>query len=515
METTVEDDKKVVLLDSQTDHFLDLIRVLMTYHLVVDTSVMGAGKTVMSIAVAQKFGMKLFIVAPNSAISVWERHCDRYGIDEDNRFIISYTSLASKTGYQPGHGYLKREDREIITDEFDRYGNLIQIKTIDTSFTPTDKLHEAVKTGTLFIFDEAQNMKNRSQKTLACTALVDRLLYQGCEKSRCLLLSGTLVDKEEHSINIMRLAGFAPNKELYVYNRSAKVLQLTGLHDMIRMFTRFWPEDTKRFLNLTPLPQRVEEVAPFIFQLFVQVFKTHLIRAMSMKSVEIDIKNGFYDVDAEDRAQLAKVVKGIAITLGYDEHTGGLKNSFCDLTKEWMAVEWLKRDVFINCIRATLKAKPKAKVVMFINYLDTLTYLEFALKKHRIMFTTVDGTVVGRDRVKAYDKFNRNKSCSVLLATPGTTACAVSLDDTVGDAPRYTFISPTYNIQNEMQCVGRTARQTTKSLVTVRLVYVKECKLELGVINALARKGMNMKQVLDVQVKDGWKFPSDYENEVN
>lgn len=80
-------------------------------------------------------------------------------------------------------------------------------------------------------------------------------------------------------------------------------------------------------------------------------------------------------------------------------------------------------------------------------------------------------------------------------------------------------MNPGYSIQQLHQASGRTARSEAKSKATVRMVYGKLCNCdtedlilkEQRILDALTRKNKTYKSYLDQAVKDGIKFPGEYD----
>ena len=112
-------------------------------------------------------------------------------------------------------------------------------------FRVTPKFEELVKMGILLIFDEAQNVKNKSDQAEACRTLAVYILSQ-TGSSRFMLLSGSPIDKEEHAINMMQLMGFIRSRRLFVYHKDSDRLELRGAQELVSYCNNVDPESTAR-----------------------------------------------------------------------------------------------------------------------------------------------------------------------------------------------------------------------------------------------------------------------------
>lgn len=84
--------------------------------------------------------------------------------------------------------------------------------------------------------DEIQNIKNISDQFLACQALMKPILTGPHENSsRCLLLSGSPIDRKEHSVHLFRSVGIQKADQLARINLQTYSMDWTGLEE-IRQF---------------------------------------------------------------------------------------------------------------------------------------------------------------------------------------------------------------------------------------------------------------------------------------
>lgn len=135
--------------------------------------------------------------------------------------------------------------------------------------------------------------------------------------------------------------------------------------------------------------------------------------------------------------------------------------------------------------------------------MDTLEALTESLKEFNPI--VLCGSVKGKNlktnegkRDELIRKFQEDKNSRLIISIIRVITESISLHDTKGDEPRYTFLSPSYELLLMHQACGRTLRdgKNTKSNVTVRFVYIKKGELEMEINNALSRKSQNLKDAL-------------------
>ena len=397
--------KDIFLYPNQVPHVESLISILKRSHVAFDMSMMGAGKTYVASEVASRFGFKnVVIVCPASVTGKWESMKIYKDLFTEKFIVLSYESLRStKSSLNLGgprllsHGLLYRKDPNPFetvgskSEDFDLQteasklpsipgGKLIKSRpqgksptegpndsrpmaeeeVLRTEFFPSDELTKMIKEGCLFIFDEAQKIKNKSAQWLATRCIANTLLSIG-GKSRFLLLSGTPIDKEEHAINLMQMMGFIKSVKLFdtvsetgssskasgpgssskaskagpTYatqvvkssERSLKTVKLIGTKELIQFCmsinekAKATTEKIVRLLNgannfgLGDKFSIREGVIHLCYRLFQEVIKKEITASMappdlSEKGIVLDIKNGYYKFEkfaiTKDRKEIFK-----------------------------------------------------------------------------------------------------------------------------------------------------------------------------------------------------------------
>jgi len=166
-----------------------------------------------------------------------------------------------------------------------------------------------------------------------------------------------------------------------------------------------------------------------------------------------------------------------------------------------------------------LMSDPNCKVIVGVHYLDTLNVLKDSLKDFSPII--LQGSVKGKDARTGEDKrsclvreFQTNPKKRLIIAIVKVISVSISLHDTVGDAPRIMYLSPSYELLQMYQATGRILRDgdSTKSDATIRFVYLQGGELETAIMNALARKSIVLKDTLIRS--DDIRLPGDYETYV-
>jgi superfamily II DNA or RNA helicase len=188
------------LLSFQLQHVKSMIYLLQNQKkkAIVDLSDTGTGKTYCALAVAKSCGMIPIIVAPKSALSVWERVLKIFHIKA--RFLTNYESMIKCKGYS-GTGervycpFIKAEKvraEKRLSRRERRAGKMPGMKT--TTIFEWQNFEEVLgDRNVLLIFDEAHKCKNRS----TCNSQLLRETTKTPENVKILMLSATISQSSE------------------------------------------------------------------------------------------------------------------------------------------------------------------------------------------------------------------------------------------------------------------------------------------------------------------------------
>lgn len=120
-------------------------------------------------------------------------------------------------------------------------------------------------------------------------------------------------------------------------------------------------------------------------------------------------------------------------------------------------------------------------VVVFFNFTRSLTELASVLGVDYI-----DGSVPQEKRDYLIDEFQRD-GANVLVINAATGGTGISLHDTLGNRPRYSFISPSFNAKEFAQVLGRIHRNGAKSDAQQKLLVTHDSIEEYVVSKVLGK----------------------------
>ena len=494
--------KNVQLKPHQPPHVENLMTMLETETTVFDMSTMGLGKTYTSTECVVQLGIEnVFIVCPVSMETKWREVMKQHRVP--NVIITSFASLRSVSGCQPKHGFLKRISVN-STKDFFTDGTPKKVE----SFELTDKFVKLIDQGMVMIVDEVHNLKNISEQFRACKLLTDAINQSGTA-SRCILLSGTPVDKEEQTMKMLRLMGLYTHPE-------------TSLLGMANFVQKLCTKDRNRVAKIvaeTP-SKTAPEMVHLCHVLFRDIVCDYWVSTMPNGEETIDAKNGYYRMEEKDSRFLEFYIDTLHKNSGFTTLTtrpdgegmvtidGGKLGA---IVKSLEGIEQSKIPLFERLVRETLLKHPNSKVCVGLNYVQrTLFNLADRLKDLRPILITGETPKAQREAI--IRKFQEpNLGSRLILANIKCLSTGVDLDDKQGDYPRFVFASPNYNIVDLHQFSRRFIRVDTVGVPSFRFVYGSCARKEKSILNALARKSNVMQEILKEQTQAGIKFPGDYD----
>lgn len=494
----------IELQPQQQAHVDRLAEILGKHKCAIDLSVMGAGKTYTAsyLSLLPQLGFAhVVIVCPVSVQPKWNSMGKKHAVPILK--CISYHNLRAAKGRQPAHGMLHRFDQPV--DVNGRNVNRVR-------FEATEELKQAADEGLLLVVDEFQHLKNISAQFEAARSLVKAV--KGSSRSRCLLLSGSPFDRVEHSVALLKTLGIMVADELTVYDRSSRTTRWTGAQEVV---------DACKGIN-EQMTQQVVEAWKFCaptqmaYQLFQQVVKPAVQSSMPQPALDHQVSkyNAFYAMDPpETLPKLVASIDALKGVVGYnsakntvDFATSGVTNTMGALTMALLAIERLKLPTMISAARKYLQGNPHSKLVVCVNYTDSINELREELASFAPL--VLDGRVPMEARACVIDRFQQpDLGWRLLIGNVHVCSTGIDLDDKHGHIPRLCIVSPSYHTLTIHQLGHRFLRLDSKGSSEVQMFYIKEAT-ELPVLTALAKKGGVMKETAERQVEDGVIFPSDY-----
>lgn len=509
-----ESSEEIILLPPQMPHIARLQNILQRHSFALDLSALGSGKMFCSSHIAIKSGLPhVIVIAPVSVQPKWQEMHEKYGVPIKHN--LSYCGLRSIKGKQPKHELLSRRDYTVVAAQPRGPPRSIE----KTDFEVTDTFKVLVKEGVLLILDEMQHLKNVSSQFAACQTLI-RAITDSCAaggRSRVLLLSGSPIDKQEQAVTLFRTVSIMRHAELCKFNPGTRTMELRGVSEIVDFCRSVDNLATERILATRRYWYCSESVMrPMCYTLFQEVLKPNFSNAMLPPALAGTLHkwNAFYRVDDEaDRTALLGGVRALESAVHYNRDTGQVSmaegvDSLRALCAALVRIENAKIRTFARVALKALRSDPQRKVVICLNYTDSLQRLKALLANYTPL--VLNGAVPKHERKRIIDDFQvPSDEHRVLLGNASVCSTGIDLDDKHGAWPRLALISPNYSTLTLYQLGHRFQRMDTKSDGTVHMVFAKHAH-ELPILNALARKGSIMRETTPEQAEAGIKFPGEY-----
>lgn len=427
-----------------------IIRALSQHGGAIDSSMTGTGKTVVASHVAAKGYKNVGVICPKIVIPHWEDELKDAGVTP--LFVSNYEKI--RTGKSP---FLTKRGKKIFTWHL-----------------PKD---------TLLIWDEVHKSKGpftqNAQMLVAATT-------QGLHN---LMVSATACEDPTE----MRAIGYALG--LHNLNQSAN-----GMRSWVGWMKEHgcWKDQWHKWnrgglAHLKRLNKTIYEGG-----LGVALRLGDLPGAFS--------ENHVYVERAEYAAQrdIVKAYKGLNISDEVLERLVGVQEekSFHDKVRADKATEEERAELGINVLTEILRARQLTEalkvpdlidqahqaikedwsVIVFVNFRDTAEALWNALPDPGIII----GGQAADDRQGHITRFQTNKNRAIVVMT-SAGGVGVSLHDTDGRFPRQAILSPTFNLKEHIQALGRAHRAGSKSPVVQRIMVAANT-IEEKVVDLLEQK---------------------------
>lgn len=484
---------EIELYEYQKPHCEKIIRSLKTRKSYIDCSTMGTGKTVMALYIAKKLKLDIYVICPVSMKEVWKETAERYKIKIID--IISYQTLRGVKNKKISHNYLTRRDYKDIKNGRD---------TDITKYEITEKMKKIINDGIFCIFDEIQNVKNKTAQAKACTTITTNI--KG--RSRIALLSATPIDKMEQIGNIYKMMGIIKtDEELTTSESFGREFEYSGLQKIINIAKQINIKETIKIINENGINTKTAN--KIAYEILTKIMKNEYINIAikpKTETIKNDIKDGEYNLSEKYMKKIKEGIDLIHLSVVMKNNKIEKIDDISGVMKGMHKIEEAKIKIITRLVREKMNER-RRKVIIYVNYKDSIETLKEKLSEYKILI--MDGSTKQKDRMKITNQFNYpNSKYRILIANMRVGGTGISLHDTDGRYPRTMYIVPTYSIMDLHQATGRVNRAGTKSQPEIRFIYSK--MKESSLINALARK----KEILkESSTKEGQDiiFPGEYE----
>ena len=400
----------------------------------LDTSHVGTGKTVVAAHLAKVLKRPVAVLCPKAVIPSWERELKETGIEP--LFVLNYEKI--RTGKTE---WMSKRGKKIMT------WNL-----------PSD---------TLVLVDEVHKCKGPYTQN---AQLLVSLVTQGYSVHA---MSATAAEDPTE----MRPIGYVLG--LHNLNKASD-----GLKSWFSWMMQFGCSQNQ--WNAWELRRKTK--------------LSDLNKVMYNKNVKRLTVDDFPDSFKENRvfiepisfgsaAKIAKAYKDLGITP--EIITSLLENGTVE-DSDWVLVNLLRA----RQLAESLKAKDMAdmakdyveqghSVVLFVNFTDTVDTLCELLE-----CMCIKGGQKVEDRQEVIDAFQRDEE-HVLVINTAAGGTGISLHDINGNRQRISLISPTFNVKDHLQALGRIHRNGAKS-DAIQKILVASDSIEEHVMRVVEQKSDNL-----------------------
>jgi superfamily II DNA or RNA helicase len=400
----------------------------------LDTSHVGTGKTVVAAHLAKSLNRPVAVICPKAVIPSWERELKETGIEPI--FVLNYEKI--RTGKTE---WMSKRGKKIMKWDL-----------------PED---------TLVLVDEVHKCKGPYTQN---AQLLVSLVAQGYSIHA---MSATAAEDPTE----MRPLGFA-----------------LGLHSLNK------PTDTTKSWFGWMMQFGCTQNEWNAWELRAKSKLSDLNKVMYSKNVKRLTVDDFPDSFKANRVFVEPVAFGSAAKIAKAYKDLGITPEIITRLLEDGTVEdsdW----VLVNLLRArqlaeSLKAKDMAdmakdyveqghSVVLFVNFTDTADTLQKLLECPAIV-----GGQTADERQQVIDDFQDDKE-HVIVVNIAAGGTGISLHDINGNRQRISLISPTFNVKDHLQALGRIHRNGAKSDAIQKILVASE-SIEEHVMRVIEQKSDNL-----------------------
>ncbi len=453
----------------------------------LDTSQMGDGKTITTLAVAVKCNLPVFVVCMSSFMDNWKTKIKYHCITLKG--IISYDTLRGKVTSGCNHNYLRR--------------------TAHGDFEATSQWQQIVRKGVLLISDEIQYVKNQTAaRVAAARALVREVVTINCS-SRIALLSATPCSDDNNVPSVLQMLGIITSPHLYEHDPSIRGIHLTGLQQAINLAYSLNPQKTASIMAPYQMVKKrdIGSIASLLYKaVFNEFYGSCMIR--TEQRIGKDICNSCYHINN----QLIDVgYAALTTAAAYNTKTGQIVRRNINrsgLTSALRIMGQAKLPKMVQLAIDILDNQPQAKVILSAWYIHHIEALSRILQNYNPLL--MYGKILVNQRIINKNIFQEpNNKCRLLIINPTVGGVSFDLDDQYGEWPRHMFIMPDHRFINIFQLTGRVERVTTRSKPIIRFIYALNHESEVKILDSLARKAQVAKEMLYRQ-RSQMLYPDEY-----
>lgn len=458
---------------------------------VIDCSVVGAGKTFIALHSLKQVNKKFIIICPKIVITHWRLHIEEANLTHLCMEVVNYERIKfGNTYFFSKEGKWTLPDDSQIVVVFDEAHKLKGSNTYNSKLLTTIPLHIATPyLISATIADSPIAFANVAKAFRICMNEYKFIASFGYSKPYKKM--GWVFDRNpQHLIRLHNIIFNEPSHPgvRITYNQitiltKTNTIKLLPIKDKFNRIQRLYDLIESLFANNTDNQDTAAAMQP-------QKRPVHAIDYTEIKSRRTQDEH-FYELmsQAEDALNSfdAKILDEIEHTINVDY-------------EEFPLVRRTRLKQFIELIKAKLiiptiieEYNNNMSIVVMLNYSWSIKLLYSSLRQLNIHdVKTITGSSKNRDETIA--DFQSNKLRIVILNTKAA-GVGISLHDTNGVHNRVAYISPSDNIYELQQALGRIYRATSKSDARQYLISVVD-SIEIAVYENYMNKLNMMSKIL-------------------
>lgn len=491
--------EKVLLYSFQKKHFHNMMTIASYSKHIFDLSMMGLGKTECAIKLCLVLDLPALIVSPVTCKDMWIRRCEKYGLKTYD--FISYSSISGKENSNLKHDLLVRKTVHKNNKTF-------------IKFKPTETLMEMVKDGVVFIFDEAQELRNNSGKFKAVLAIT-KYINETETVSKCLYLSGTLYCKKECSLNFSRYIGFIKSLKMYYTSKGQLNKKGYGLNEMIENCKKMDPERTEYIesqADLTDKKRMKDTSIDLCHKLFSRVVCKYLHSSMPKPDYgyHLNICNLYVKLDDAATKEIQMRLKKLTDIIRINGNLGG-GNALAQMNSNLIMLDNAKSIMAADLATSIIDNTLREKCVLITNFEQTLQIYKEHLSKYKGV--VVNGKVNVKNRSEMIDKFNDDDTCRYSIFNRKVASFGINLHDQKGGRNRNSIVLPSWFVLEFIQSLIRIHRVGVKSdskIFIINALIDGDNSLESRIIQSIIESTKNLRDIMNNNKSDTIRLPEEY-----
>jgi len=475
---------EIELSEIQDTHAKNILQKFKSNKIVLDTSFMGLGKSIIFIWTMKMLNVKnIVLLCPLSMVSDWENYKTIYNLNIV--LICSYEYFrGSSTNYKVKlkHNLLFRHS--------------------DGTFEVTPEFQQLVEEGVVICCDESYKLKNicdLQKAIMTCNQYVKyrHSIVTDIEEvpfSGFYCISTLPFDKKEQCINFCYTSGIITQLELV--SKDGTNLGLKQLYDFCLKLNS---EKTKLIMGVVDINYKnafqiayqlcIEVLFPSISSFIVlqnidlnkkqTIFNAYInIPPIGMKLINITndiVHNNEKNIGIEEKEEFDLITDGI-IECNPLENRKGIIHGL--ITSQTIKSYYMYAPMAKQCLMQV----ENCKVVIFVDYKESIYILNRELIEFNPLIITGSDSI--ESRVEKKNLFQQpNLDYRVIITMSQVSSMGVEFDDKYGQFPRIGFEITGYVMSNYVQTPGRICRKLTlsKSLFFFLKILTNDDDIELSI----------------------------------